>query len=122
VENEKKNSFDEVTTTAVVGFRFFTPYMFDLDMRIDNLLRPQISLEREFMIFPRTIAFGEIEYQADFGWVNDISGEEHLIGDGLYNEELVWNAGLEFFLNRNFSLMASYDNRFGAGGGLTVRF
>lgn len=122
VENEKKYSFDEVTSTAVVGFRFFTPYMFDLDVRIDNLLRPQISLEREFMIFPRTVAFGEIEYQADFGWVNDISQEAHLVGGDLYSEELVWSTGLKFFLSRNFSVMASYDNRFGFGGGLTTRF
>ena len=122
VENESKYSFDEVVTTGVVGFRFFTPYMFDLDVRIDNMLRPQIGLGREFLLFPRTVAFGEIEYQADFGWVNDLSDEEELIGNGLYKEELVWNAGLEFFLSRNFSLMASYDNRFGFGGGLSTRF
>lgn len=122
VENEREFSFDEVVTTAIVGLRFFTPYMFDLDVRIDHLLRPQISLEREIMILPRTVAFGEIEYQADFGWVNDISEEDNLIGNGLYKEELVWNAGLEYFLSRNFSLMVSYDNRFGFGGGLTSRF
>ncbi len=122
VENETKNSFDDVVTTAVAGFRFFTPYMFDLDVRIDNLLRPKISLGREFMILPRTIAFGEIEYRADFGWVNDISQEHNLVGGDLYNEELVWSAGLEFFLSRNFSLMAGYDNRFGFGAGLTTRF
>ena len=122
VENESRYSFDEVVTTGVVGFRFFTPYMFDLDVRIDNMLRPQIGLGREFLLFPRTVAFGEIEYQADFGWVNDLSYEEELIGNGLYKEELVWNAGLEFFLSRNFSLMASYDNRFGFGGGLSTRF
>lgn len=122
VENEKKNSFDEVVTTAVAGFRFFTPYMFDLDVRIDHLLRPQIGLEREIMILPRTVAFGEIEYQADFGLVNDIGDEDNLIGNDLYKEELVWAAGLEYFLSRNFSLMASYDNRFGFGGGLTARF
>jgi len=122
VENETKNSFDDVVTTAVAGFRFFTPYMFDLDVRIDNQLRPQIGLAREFLIFPRTVAFGEIEYRADFGWVNDISQEHNLVGGDLYSEELVWSAGLEFLLSRNFSLTASYDNRFGFGGGLTTRF
>ncbi|WP_162415771.1 multicopper oxidase domain-containing protein [Cyclobacterium roseum] len=122
VENETENKIDKAVTTAVVGIRFFTPYMFDLDVRIDHLLRPQIGLEREIMILPRTVLFGEIEYQADFGLVNDINEEENLVGNGLYNEELVWNAGLEYFLSRNFSLMASYDNRFGAGGGLSVRF
>lgn len=122
VENETENNIDKAVATAVVGIRFFTPYMFDLDVRIDHLLRPQISLEREVMILPRTVLFGEIEYQADFGLVNDINEEENLVGNGLYSEELVWNAGLEYFLSRNFSLMASYDNRFGTGGGLSVRF
>ena len=122
VENETKNNFDDVVTTAVAGFRFFTPYMFDLDVRIDDQLRPKIILGREFLIFPRTIAFGEIEYRADFGWANNISKEDDLVFGDLYNEELVWSAGLEFFLSRNFSLMASYDNRFGFGAGLTTRF
>ena len=39
-----------------------------------------------------------------------------------FADETVWNAGAEYMLSRNFSLMASYDNRFGAGGGLTIRF
>ena len=121
VENEKKNSFD-VTTSALVGFRFFTPYMFNLDVRIDNLLRPQISLGRTFMIFPRTIAFGDIEYQADFGWVNEISQGEHLVGRDLYNQNMIWSGGLAFLIARNFSVIASYDNRFGFGGGLRTRF
>jgi hypothetical protein len=30
--------------------------------------------------------------------------------------------GAEYFLSRNVSLMGSYDNRYGAGGGLSVRF
>lgn len=122
VENEVKYSLDELVTTAVVGVRFFTPYMFDLDVRIDHLLRPQISLEREIMILPRTVAFGEIEYRADFGLVNNLGQKENLIRNGLYKEELVWNAGIEYFLSRNFSLMGSYDNRFGTGGGISVRF
>jgi len=45
-----------------------------------------------------------------------------MVAGDLYNEELVWSAGLEFFLSRNFSVMASYDNRFGFGRGLTTRF
>lgn len=35
---------------------------------------------------------------------------------------VTWSAGVEYFLSRNFSLMGSYDNRFGAGGGLSARF
>jgi len=116
IENELEDSLDEISTTAIAGIRFLTPYLFNLDVRIDNKLRPQISLSREILIFPRTAIFGSYEYQADFGWVDDLP-----TGDNFANE-VVWNVGVEYFLSRNFSLMASYDNRFGAGGGLSVRF
>jgi hypothetical protein len=116
IENENDKSLNEITTTAIAGIRFLTPYLFNLDVRMDSKLRPQISLSREILIFPRTAIFGMYEYQADFGWVDDLP-----VGDNFTNES-TWNAGVEYFLSRNFSLMASYDNRFGAGGGLSVRF
>jgi hypothetical protein len=68
------------------------------------------------MIFPRLVLFGEYEFQADFGWVNDLEPGKD------FEDEQVWSAGLEYFLGKNFSLMGSYDNRFGAGGGLSLRF
>lgn len=116
VENEMEDSLEELNTTAIAGIRYLTPYLFNLDLRIDSELRPQISLSREIMIFPRTAIFGVYEYQADFGWVNDLPA-----GDNFENE-VTWSAGMEYFLSRNFSLMGSYDNRFGAGGGLSIRF
>ena len=116
VENEMENSMEELSTTAIGGIRYFTPYMFALDLRMDNKLRPQISLAREIMIFPRLVVFGEYEFQADFGWVNDLEQGKD------FEDEQVWTAGLEYFLGKNFSLMGSYDNRFGAGGGLSLRF
>lgn len=116
VENEMENSMDELSTTAIGGIRYFTPYMFQMDVRLDSKLRPQISLAREIMIFPRLAVFGEYEFQADFGWVNNL--EE---GKDFENEQ-TWSAGLEYFLSKNFSLMGSYDNRFGAGGGLSFKF
>jgi len=116
IENEMEDSLEELNTTAIAGIRYLTPYLFNLDVRIDSELRPQISLSREIMIFPRTSIFGVYEYQADFGWVNDLPA-----GDN-FEKEVTWNAGLEYMLSRNFSLMGSYDNRFGAGGGLSIRF
>ena len=68
------------------------------------------------MIFPRFSVFGYYEYQADFGVVGNVENQNQ------YSQEIVWNTGVEYLLSRNFSLMASYDNRFGAGGGLSVRF
>lgn len=120
-ENELKDNLDEISTTAVVGVRWFTPYMFNLDLRIDNQLRPQIGIAREIMIFPRTMLFGEFEYQADFGWVNDLNKEKPAKSVN-YKEEITWSAGVEYLLSKNFALMASYDSRFGVGGGLSIRF
>jgi hypothetical protein len=121
VENEMENSLDKLSATAVAGIRFLTPYMFNLDVRMDNKLRPEIRISREIMIFPRTAIFGNYEYQADFGWVNTLTeeGTNELVD---YRGETTWSAGVEYFLSRNFSLMGSYDNRFGAGGGLSARF
>ncbi|MFN4761710.1 multicopper oxidase domain-containing protein [Gillisia sp. Q332] len=116
MENEMEDSMDQISTTAIAGIRYFTPYMFNLDLRLDNKLRPQISLGREIMIFPRLSVFGEYEYQSDFGWVDDLpEGKD-------YQKEETITVGAEYFLSKNFSLMGSYDNRFGAGGGLSARF
>ena len=116
VENEGADSLDDINTTAVAGVRWLMPLLINSDFRIDSKLRPQVSLSTGFMIFPRLGIFGEYEYQMDFGWVNDFEVDEN------YREESTWQVGLEYVLGRNFSLMGSYDNRFGAGGGLSIRF
>lgn len=119
LENEIPESMDEISTTAIVGIRFLTPYLFNLDVRLDHKLRPEIRINREIMIFPRTSIFGVYEYQMDFGWTNTLpeTGE-----DSNFKGETTWAAGVSHIFSRNFSVTASYDNRFGAGGGLTVRF
>ena len=121
IENTIEGSLNGYSPTAIAGIRFFTPYMFNLDLRIDDQLRPQLKIGRKLMLFPRTFIFGNFEYRADFGWVNDLN-KENVKNDIKYKEDIVWNAGVEYLLSRNLSIMASYDNRFGAGGGLSVRF
>ena len=116
IENKTRNSLDQFKTTAVVGIRYLTPYLFNLDVRVDNELRPRIALGRSIMIFPKLSIFGYYEYQLDLGIVNNLP-----VGKDL-TSETVWSAGAEYFLSRNISLMGSYDNRYGAGGGLSVRF
>lgn len=122
VENETENQLNEVVPTAIVGVRYLTPYLFNLDVRMDSKLRPQISLSREVLILPRTFLFGEYEYQMDFGWRNALPADRNLPGFSKTRQEITWNAGLEYLISKTFSLMGSYDNRFGSGGGLTVRF
>ena len=116
VENSVPESLDDLSITAVAGMRFLTPYLFDLDVRIDNKLRPRIGIGRSVMLFPRFSVFGYYEYLADFGAVTDFENGKN------FEKEIVWNAGVEYLLSKNFSLMGSYDNRFGAGGGLSIRF
>ena len=116
IENEMEDSFDQFKTTAVVGVRYLTPYLFNLDARIDNELRPRIALSRSIMLFPKFSVFGYYEYQLDFGWVSTLPANTNT------ESETVWSAGAEYMLSRNFSLMGSYDNRYGAGGGLSIRF
>lgn len=116
IENKTRNSLDQFKTTAVVGIRYLTPYLFNLDVRVDSDLRSRVSLGRSIMIFPKLSVFGYYEYQLDLGIVNNLPlGKD-------FSSETVWSAGAEYFLSRNISLMGSYDNRFGAGGGLSVRF
>ena len=112
---------DDITPIAIAGIRYFTPYMFDLTFLVDNQLRPELRLHRSLMIFPRTFLFGEFEYQADFGWVNELT--DRTTGEPLnYMDDITWSAGLEFMIGRNFSIVGSYDNRFGFGGGIVARF
>jgi hypothetical protein len=115
IENETRESLDEFKTTAVVGVRYLTPYLFALDVRVDNELRPRVSLGRSIMLFPKFSVFAYYEYQIDLGFVNDLPINKNL------TSETVWSAGAEYMLSRNISLMASYDNRYGAGGGLSLR-
>jgi hypothetical protein len=116
MENEVEDSMDQINTTAIAGIRYFTPFMFNLDVRVDSKLRPKISLSRAITIFPRTVIFGRYEYQADFGWVDGLPQ-----GDN-FKKDVTWSTGIEYILSKNFSLLGSYDNRFGAGGGLSARF
>jgi len=116
VENTTRNSLDEIRATAVAGIRWFTPYMFNVDLRVDNELRPRIRIGRSLMVFPKLSVFGYYEYQFDAGLVNSLEAGQN------YTEEIVWSAGAKYMLSKNFSLMTSYDNRFGAGAGLSIMF
>jgi hypothetical protein len=116
IENETPDSFNEFRMVAVAGIRYLTPYLFNLDARIDSELRTRIGVGRSITLFPNFVVFGYYEYQLDLGFVNNLPINKD------YVSETVWNAGAEYILSKNISLMGSYDNRFGAGAGLSVRF
>jgi hypothetical protein len=114
-ETELPNSFDEFNTVGLIGIKYFTPYRFNVDVSMDNQLRPRVRLDRELLIFPRIFLEGEYEYRADFGWVNDLGGSS-------FESETQWLVGLSYILSRNFSIQGNYNNRYGWGGGLLARF
>lgn len=114
-ETEIPNSFDEFNTVGLIGVKYFTPYRFNVDVSMDNQLRPRIRLDRELLIFPRIFLEGEYEYRADFGWVNNL-------GSNSFESETQWLVGLSYILSRNFSIQGNYNNRYGWGGGLLARF
>ncbi|MFI2744221.1 multicopper oxidase domain-containing protein [Zhouia sp. PK063] len=116
IENTVTDALHQFSTTAIAGIRYLTPYLFQLDARIDHELRPQLSLSRSILLFPKTVLSGSYEYQADFGWVNTLAAGQR------YEHESNWSVGLSYFLSRNFSLSASYDSRYGTGGGISMRF
>ena len=115
-ENEIPDSFDEINTVGLAGIKYFTPYMFSLDLSIDHQLRPRIRIDRELLLFPRIFLNGEYEYRADFGWVNDFENGVD------YEGETDWLIGLSYIISRNFSIQGNYNNQYGWGGGLLVRF
>lgn len=115
-ENATPDSYNSFNTVGLVGIKYFTPYRFNADVSIDHQLRPRIRLDREFLLFPRLFIEGEYEYRADFGWVNDLENNKS------YEGETQWLVGASYILSRNFSIQGNYNNRYGWGGGLMVRF
>lgn len=115
-ETQIPNSYDEFNTVGLIGIKYFTPYRFNVDVSMDHQLRPRIRLDRELLIFPRIFLEGEYEYRADFGWVNELENNKS------YEGETQWLIGASYILSRNFSIQGNYNNRYGWGGGLSIRF
>jgi hypothetical protein len=116
VENEGEDSMDELETTAIGGIKYLLPLLIDSELSIDNKLRPQLAFKAGLLIFPRLELYGEYEYQANFGWVDEPEEGKD------YSSETTWQVGLEYVVSKGFRFMGSYDNRFGAGGGLSIWF
>ncbi len=115
-ENENSGSYDGFNTVGLVGVKYFTPYMFNVDVSIDNQLRPRLRVDKEILLFPRFFLEGEYEYLADFGWVNELEEDTSFIGED------EWLIRVSYLLSRNFSIQANYNSQNGWGGGLSVRF
>ncbi len=116
IENEEEDNLDELESTAIGGIRYLLPLLIDSELSIDHKLRPQLAFNAGLLLFPRLELYGEYEYQIDFGWNGDLEESKD------YKSETVFQVGLEYVLSKGIRLMGSYDNRFGAGGGLSLWF
>jgi CopA family copper-resistance protein len=115
-ENKIANSYEEFNTVGLVGIKYFTPYMFNLDLSVDSQLRPRIRINRQILLFPRFFLEGEYEYRADFGYVNDLGINKN------YDSEMQYLVRGSYVLSRNLSIQGNYSNKYGWGAGMSVRF
>ena len=115
-ENEIPDSYDKFNTVGLVGIKYFTPYMFNVDVGLDHRLRPRVRVDKEILLFPRFFVEGEYEYRADFGWVNDLENNKSFEGED------EWLIRASYIISRKFSIQANYNSHYGWGGGLSVRF
>ncbi len=114
-ENETKNTFEDHDIVVRAGFRYLLWYIMDTQVSLDHKLRPELELDTHIPLTHRLILNGHFEGKTNFGII-----EEPHSGDTEF--EVTFSTGLEYLLNKNFSLIGNYDNRFGAGGGLSWRF
>jgi len=115
-ETSQPDSYEEFNTVGLIGIKYFSPYRFNIDISADHQLRPRIRLDRELLIFPRVFLEGEYEYRADFGLVNNLENNKAFVS------ETQWLVGLSYILSRNLSIQGNYNNRYGWGGGILLRF
>ena len=114
-ENKIEDAFEDHDLVGRAGIRYLLWYIMDTQLSIDHKFRPEIELDTHFPLTQRLMLNGHFEGKSNFGII-----EEPHSGDVEF--EVTFNAGLEYLLNKNFSLIGNYDNRFGAGGGLSWRF
>tara|TARA_R110000868_G_scaffold304437_21_gene565400 strand:- start:29804 stop:32152 length:2349 start_codon:yes stop_codon:yes gene_type:complete len=107
-ENELKNSVDKHDLVGRLGMRYLLWYILDTDISLDHKLRPEIGLNTHIPITQRLMFTGHLE------------GKIHL--DSINDFEVIFISGFEYLMNKNLSLIGSYDNRFGLGGGFSWKF
>jgi len=115
-ENEVENSLDDHEIVGRIGMRYLLLYILDTDFSIDHKLRPELKLNTHIPLTQRLMAVGHFEWKVDSGVVEELPAGENI------EQEVTYTAGLEYLLNEYFSITANYDDHFGWGAGLSMRF
>jgi hypothetical protein len=103
-------------TAVRLGMRYLLLYILDVDISVDDELRPEFGAELHLPLTKRLMLEGHLEYKFDFGVTEDLPA-------GIdYERETVWNANLEYITSENIILFGGYDSRFEWGAGIRVLF
>ena len=109
IENKKKGllkTVKDLKFLGKVGFKYLLPYFFDFSFFVNHELELEFALDYDFLLFKQVELFAE--------------GEIHISQFKNFSQE--WELGLKYLMSQNFSLIGSYDNHFGWGGGLNIQF
>ncbi|MTI31770.1 multicopper oxidase domain-containing protein [Xanthovirga aplysinae] len=87
-----------VEPRGVIGVRYLLPFFISSDLSIDTKLHPLLELSGEIPLFSRF----NLEWSA--------------------NTDREFQAGIDYVISRNLSLVGNYSTEFGWGGGLGLRF
>ena len=86
----------------IAGFDYLLPYNVMSKLTLDSKGDARFSLGKSFQITESLSLFGMAEYDTNMKWM--------------------WQAGARYTLSRKVSLIAHYDDDYGFGAGVTVRF
>jgi CopA family copper-resistance protein len=96
---ESGTNSSEYRQVVTAGVQYLLPFFLLADLRIDHT--------------------GNVRFQVSR---NDLALSSRLRLDAMWNTDMEWEVGLRYIITKNFSVSASYDNDYGAGGGLTLTY
>ncbi len=115
-ENETKDAFEDHDLVGRLGMRYLLLYILETDISLDHKLRPEIGLDTHIPLTQRLMLNGHLEWKTNFGLIEETHSGKNI------DQEFTFSSGLEYLLDKNFSIIGNYDNRFGWGTGLNWRF
>ena len=87
---------------GILGVRYLLPLNVESALWVDSEGELRFILEKDLQLTDRLSAFGDVEYDTEIKWD--------------------WVLGLEWTLNKQFSLVGKYHSEFGLGCGVSIRF
>jgi hypothetical protein len=87
---------------AIVGINYRLPYLIDSSLSVDSEGGIRVGVGKMIQLTERLSAFGMVHYDT--------------------RTNLEWQAGLEYTLTKQFSLVGQYHSDFGLGAGFGFRF